>query len=266
MTFMTVELKAKIVALANQKGGVGKTTSALNLAAVLASKGKKILLVDSDPQGNASSGVGVFNSDPKKHLYHCYTNKPEAEACIQKTNLKNLSILAASIDLVGVEVELISVKNREKRLKSILRQVRNQYHFIIIDCPPSLGLLTINGLTAADSVLIPMQCEYFSLEGLAQLIETIRKVKKNFNRGLYIEGLLMTMFDRRNRLTHQVASEIKSHFGDQVFNTVIPRNVRLSESPSYGKTIIEYDKNCPGAKAFIKLGNEFLRRNRKKTS
>ena len=263
-TFMAVERKAKIVALANQKGGVGKTTTALNLSAVLASKGKKILLVDSDPQGNASSGVGVFNSDPEKHLYHCYTNKPDAAAsCIQKTNLKNLSVLAASIDLVGVEVELISLKNREKRLRNILRHVRNQYHFIIIDCPPSLGLLTINGLTAADSVLIPMQCEYFSLEGLAQLIGTIRKVKKNLNRGLYIEGLLMTMFDRRNRLTHQVAEEIKLHFGAQVFTTVIPRNVRLSESPSYGKTIIEYDKNCSGAKAFIKFGNEFLRRNRK---
>ena len=260
---MAVERNAKIVALANQKGGVGKTTTALNLAAVLAGKGKKILLIDSDPQGNASSGVGVFNSDPEKHLYHCYIKQPDIKTCIQETNLKNLSVLAASIDLVGVEVELISLKNREKRLKNILRKVRDQYHFILIDCPPSLGLLTINGLTAADSVLIPMQCEYFSLEGLAQLINTIRKVKKNYNRGLYIEGILMTMFDQRNRLTHQVAAEIKQHFGDQVFTTVIPRNVRLSESPSYGKTIMEYDKNCTGAKAFIKLGNEFLRRNRK---
>ncbi len=254
---------AKIIALANQKGGVGKTTTALNLSAVLATKGKKVLLVDSDPQGNASSGVGVFNSDPEKHLYHCYMNNPDAGPCIQSTNVKNLSVLAASIDLVGVEVELISLKNREKRLKTILRTVRHQYHYMIIDCPPSLGLLTINGLTAADSVLIPMQCEYFALEGLAQLIATIRKVKKNLNRGLYIEGLLMSMFDRRNRLTHQVAAEIQQHFGDQVFTTVIPRNVRLSESPSHGKTIIEYDKSCPGAKAFIKLGNEFLKRNRK---
>lgn len=255
---------AKIIAFANQKGGVGKTTTALNLSAVLAGKGKKVLLVDSDPQGNASSGVGVFNSDPEKHLYHCYMNNPDAEPCIQPTNVKNLSVLAASIDLVGVEIELISLKEREKKLKSILRTVRNQYHYIIIDCPPSLGLLTINGLTAADSVLIPMQCEYFALEGLAQLIATIRKVKKNLNRGLYIEGLLMSMYDRRNRLTHQVAAEIQKHFGDQVFTTVIPRNVRLSESPSHGKTIIEYDKSCPGAKAFVKLGNEFLKRNRKK--
>jgi chromosome partitioning protein len=207
--------------------------------------------------------VGVFNSDPEKNLYHCYLNHPETVSCIQQTNLKKLAVLAASIDLVGVEVELISLKNREKRLKSILRSVRDQYHYIIIDCPPSLGLLTINGLTAADSVLIPMQCEYFALEGLAQLVATIRKVKKSLNRGLYIEGLLLSMYDRRNRLTHQVAREVKNHFGDQVFKTVIPRNVRLSESPSHGKTIIEYDKSCPGAKAFIKLGNEFLRRNRK---
>jgi len=260
---MAVDLKTKIVALANQKGGVGKTTTALNLSAVLASKGKKVLLVDSDPQGNASSGVGVFKTDADKHLYHCYMNNPDATSCIQQTNLKNLAVLAGSIDLVGVEIELISLKNREKRLKKILRSVRGQYHYIIIDCPPSLGLLTINGLTAADSVLIPMQCEYFALEGLAQLIATIRRVKKSLNRGLYIEGLLMSMYDRRNRLTHQVAGEIEQHFGDQVFKTIIPRNVRLSESPSHGMTIIEYDKNCPGAKAFIKLGNEFLRRNRK---
>jgi len=260
---MAVLKYAKILAFANQKGGVGKTTTALNLSGVLAAKGKKVLLVDSDPQGNASSGVGVFNSDPEKHLYHCYMNNTDTSQCIQPTNVKNLSVLAASIDLVGVEVELISLKNREKRLKSILRQVRDKYDFIIIDCPPSLGLLTINGLTAADSVIIPMQCEYFALEGLAQLIATIRKVKKSLNRGLYIEGLLMSMYDRRNRLTHQVAEEIQNHFGDQVFKTVIPRNVRLSESPSHGKTILEYDKNCPGAKAFIKLGNEFLKRHRK---
>jgi chromosome partitioning protein len=253
--------KAKIVTLANQKGGVGKTTTALNLSAILATKGKKVLLVDSDPQGNASSGVGVFNSDPERHLYHCYMNNPDTADCIQETNVKNLSVLAASIDLVGVEVELISLKNREKRLVSILREVRDQYDFIIIDCPPSLGLLTINSLTASDSVLIPMQCEYFAMEGLAQLISTIRRVKKSLNRGLYIEGLLMSMYDKRNRLTHQVASEVQKHFGGQVFSTVIPRNVRLSESPSYGKTIIEYDKKCPGAKAFIKLGNEFLKRN-----
>jgi len=257
---MTNTLNAKVVALANQKGGVGKTTTALNLAAVLASKGKKVLLVDSDPQGNASSGVGVFRSDNGNQLYHCFMGDQATENCIYPCAIKTLNILPSSIDLVGVEIELISLKDREKKLRQILRSVRDRYHYIIIDCPPSLGLLTINALTAADSVLIPMQCEYFALEGLAQLIETIRKVKKSLNPGLYIEGLLLTMYDQRNRLTHQVATEIKKHFGPKVFNTIVPRNVRLSESPSYGKTILEYDRNCPGAKAYIKLGNEFLRR------
>ncbi len=256
------KLQTKIVALANQKGGVGKTTTALNLAAAVAAKGKKVLLVDSDPQGNASSGVGVFKSSGDKHLYHCFMNDREAASCIKATGQKNMDILPGSIDLVGVEVELISVKNREKQLARILRPVKGRYHFIFIDCPPSLGLLTINGLTAADSVLIPLQCEYFALEGLALLVETIRKVKKGLNRGLFIEGLLMTMYDRRNRLTHQVASEIQKHFGDLVFKTVIPRNVRLSESPSHGKTILEYDKSSTGAKAYMKLANEFLRRSK----
>ena len=255
-------LNAKIVALANQKGGVGKTTTALNLAAVLAAKGKKVLLVDSDPQGNASSGVGVFRTSEDRNIYSCYTGTKEAADCILPTGQKNLFILPASIDLVGVEVELIHQEQREKRLKHILRPLRESYHYILIDCPPSLGLLTINSLTAADSVLIPMQCEYFALEGLAQLVQTIRKVKKTLNRGLFIEGLLLTMYDRRNRLTHSVASEIQNHFSDQVYKTVIPRNVRLSESPSHGQTIIEYDANCSGAKAYRQLGGEFLKRAR----
>ncbi|MBM9615041.1 ParA family protein [Desulfobulbus rhabdoformis] len=253
-------MESHIIALANQKGGVGKTTTALNLAAVLASKGKKVLLVDSDPQGNASSGVGVFKSSNEKNIYNCYTGTQEAAECIQPTNVKNLSVLPASMDLVGVEVELISQANREKRLKGVLRSVRDSFHYIFIDCPPSLGMLTLNSLTAADSVLIPLQCEYFAMEGLAQLISTIRKVKKTLNRDLYIEGLLLTMYDKRNRLTHSVASEIQRHFGEQVYATVIPRNVRLSESPSHGQTIIEYDASCPGAKAYKKLGAEFLKR------
>ncbi len=253
-------MDTKVVALANQKGGVGKTTTALNLAAVLAAKGKKVLLVDSDPQGNASSGVGVFRTNGDKNLYSCFTGAKETKDCILTTNLKNLSVLPASIDLVGVEIELISQNQREKKMQSILRPLRGVYHYVLIDCPPSLGLLTINSLTAADSVLIPLQCEYFAMEGLAQLIQTIRKVKKNLNRGLYIEGLLLTMYDRRNRLTHSVASEIQNHFGDQVFRTAIPRNVRLSESPSHGQTIIEYDAQCSGAKAYKELGKEFLQR------
>lgn len=253
-------MDTRMIALANQKGGVGKTTTALNLAAVLADKGRKVLLVDSDPQGNASSGVGVFKTSEDNNIYSCYTGTREVMECILPTRLKNLSILPSSIDLVGVEVELISQENREKRLKSILRATRGKFDYILIDCPPSLGILTINSLTAADSVLIPLQCEYFALEGLAQLIATIRRVKKTLNRELFIEGLLLTMYDRRNRLTHSVASEIQQHFGDQVFRTVIPRNVRLSESPSHGKTIIEYDAGCPGAKAYKQLGSEFLKR------
>ncbi|PIE59607.1 MAG: chromosome partitioning protein ParA [Desulfobulbus propionicus] len=253
-------MSAKVVALANQKGGVGKTTTAMNLAAVLASKKKKVLLVDSDPQSNASSGVGFFNPESDNNIYSCYTESKVPEECIRQTQLKNLHILPASIDLVGVEIELISEHDREKKLKSVLRSIRDKYEYIIIDCPPSLGLLTVNGLTAADSVLIPLQCEYFAMEGLAQLVATIRKVKKHLNRELYIEGLLLTMYDKRNRLTHSVATEIQGHFGNQVYETVIPRNVRLSESPSHGKTILEYDKNCIGAKAYIKLGSEFLNR------
>jgi len=253
-------VETHIIALANQKGGVGKTTTALNLAAVLASKGKKVLLVDSDPQGNASSGVGVFKSNTEQNIYSCYTGIKDTGDCIQTTSVKNLSILPASIDLVGVEVELLSQENREKRLKSVLRPIRDSFDYILVDCPPSLGMLTVNSLTAADSVLIPLQCEYFAMEGLAQLISTIRKVKKSLNRDLYIEGLLLTMYDRRNRLTHSVASEIQKHFGEQVYKTVIPRNVRLSESPSHGQTIIEYDPGCPGAKAYKQLGTEFLKR------
>lgn len=259
---MTKKIDAKIIALANQKGGVGKTTTAMNLAAALAVKGKKVLLVDADPQGNASSGVGAGKADNGSQLYHCFMDNQPVAGCLRETGIPSLMILPSSIDLVGVEVELISLKEREKILRKILRPVRDRFHFIIIDCPPSLGLLTINSLTAADSVLIPMQCEYFALEGLAQLIETIRKVKRNLNPGLYIEGLLLTMFDRRNRLTYQVAAEIKNHFSEQVFQTVIPRNVRLSESPSHGKTILEYDRGCPGAAAYEKLGNEVIRRSK----
>ncbi|MDH3346944.1 MAG: AAA family ATPase [Desulfobulbaceae bacterium] len=258
------ESKAKIVVFANQKGGVGKTTTALNLSASLAEKGKKVLLVDTDPQGNASSGVGLFKRNGHGHLYSCYMdeNTVNVEDCIHFTGVKNFSIIPSSIDLVGVEIEFVSEKNREKKLRNILRPLRDKFDYIFIDCPPSLGLLTINGLTAADSVLIPIQCEYFALEGLSQLIETIRKVRKGLNNTLFIEGLLLTMYDRRNRLTHHIADEIKKHFEKKVYKTVIPRNVRLSESPSHGKTILEYDRGCPGAKAYMDLGKEFSQRNR----
>ena len=254
--------KCVVVAVANQKGGVGKTTSAVNLAGFLAKKRKKILVVDSDPQGNASSGVGVKTKNLRKHLYHILCGNAERSDVIIKTSVKNLDILPTNIDLVATELELINQENREGFLSNALNGVRQEYDFVFIDCPPSLGLLTVNALTAADSVLIPMQCEYFAMEGLAQLINTVRSVKKTFNSDLYIEGLLLTMFDTRNKLSHQVAEEINRHFGDQVFKTIIPRNVRLSECPSHGQTIMEYDIKSTGARAYASLATEFLKRQR----
>lgn len=255
---------AKIVALANQKGGVGKTTTAINLAASISLLGRKVLVVDSDPQGNTSSGLGVSRANGGTHLYHCYMGEAETPNVVQPvTDLKKLSVLPTHIDLIGVEVELMTAVKRERYLENVLSSVRNQYDYIFIDCPPSLGLLTINALTAANTVLIPLQCEYFALEGLSQLVRTIRLVKNSYNRSLSIEGLLLTMYDGRNKLTHQVVTEVKNHFQGRVYDTVIPRNVRLSEAPSHGQAAIVYDKRSTGAYSYLQLGKEFLRKQQK---
>ena len=248
--------------MASQKGGVGKTTSAVNLAASLAVKKKKVLLVDSDPQGNASSGVGVRTKELDKHLYHGFTGEHPLADLLLDTGLKNLKVIPSNIDLVAAEMEIASMADREHLLARLLAPIRADFDFVLVDCPPSLGLLTINALSAADSVIIPMQCEYYAMEGLAQLVNTVRAVKRSFNKDLYIEGLLLTMFDKRNKLTFQVADEIKKHFGQQLFKTVIPRNVRLSECPSHGQTIVEYDPGSTGGISYMELAKEFIKQQR----
>jgi chromosome partitioning protein len=256
---MSKKQTGRIVAVANQKGGVGKTTTTLNFSGALALAGKRVLIVDSDPQGNASSGLGIHPGADEKHLYHGLCGDISVAGITRPTSTKKLFVIPTNIDLVATELEIINEENREYFLQNLLEPVRADYDFIIIDCPPSLGLLTVNGLTAADSVLIPMQCEYFAMEGLAKLINTIRSVKNSFNSDLYVEGLLLTMFDTRNRLSHQVAAEVRRHFTSQVFQTVIPRNVRLSECPSHGKIIMEYDNKSSGAQAYSALAREFLK-------
>ena len=243
----------KTICIANQKGGVGKTTTAVNLSASLAINKHRTLLIDIDPQGNASSGVGVPKEGVENTIYNVIIDDRELKQAIQETPFPNLSIVPSSIDLIGAEIELVNVAGREARLKEKLETVTDQYDYIIIDCPPSLGLLTINSLNASDSVLIPIQCEYYALEGLSQLLKNVKRIKGAFNPDLKIEGFLLTMFDRRNNLSHQVACEIKNYFPDKVFQTIIPRNVKLGESPSYGKPIFFYDKLSAGARSYLEL-------------
>lgn len=250
----------KIISVANQKGGVGKTTTTVNLGTILAKKGKNILLIDADPQGNATSGLGV-TKDVELSVYDVLIGETEVEETLQETIIKNLRICPSNISLAGAEVQLVPMMSREQRLKTKLDKVKDKYDYILIDCPPSLGLITLNAFTASDSVLIPIQCEYFALEGLGQLLNTVNLVKKHLNKNLDIEGALLTMYDARTNLSNQVVKEVKKYFENKVYKTVIPRNVRLSEAPSYGMPITVYDPKSKGAKAYEKFAKELLKNN-----
>ena len=251
---------SKIISLANQKGGVGKTTTSINLAAALAHAGKRVLLIDADPQANTSSGLGVEIRELDNTIYECLVNGVDPHTAVVATGTKNLSLIPSHIDLVGAEIEMLNLEHREQLLKRVIEPLRDEYDFILIDCSPSLGLITVNALTASDSVIIPVQCEIFALEGIAKLLNTIKIIKSKLNPGLKIEGFLLTMFDNRLRLSNQVYEEVKRHFGDLVFNTVIARNVRLSEAPSHGVSVLDYDPSSKGAKNYRDLAKELIKR------
>lgn len=252
----------RIIALANQKGGVGKTTTAVNLATALAAVGKKVLVVDADPQGNASTGFGIMRSKRGMGTYELLAAEARVSEVAQATIIPNLSIVTSSTALAGAEIELVAADQREYRLRNGLEEARDIYDFVLIDCPPSLNMLTLNALVAADDVLVPLQCEFYALEGVSQLVRTIDRVKQAFNPDLEIEGVVLTMYDKRNGLSATVENDVREHFGEKVFETVIPRNVRVSEAPSHGKPVLVYDLKCPGSQAYMHLAREVLLRDR----
>lgn len=249
---------SRVFAISNQKGGVGKTTTAINLAASLAASEFRVLVIDSDPQGNATTGLGIEKKPDRPSLYHVLLGGVAAENAIVPTELEGLSLIPADKNLVGANLELVGIPNRESRLRECIQHIRRDYRFILIDCPPALDLLTLNALVAADSVLVPIQCEFFALEGISELMDTITRVRDAFQHPLQVEGILLTMFDDRTNLTRQVAADLKEFFGDEVFETVIPRSIRLAEAPSFGKPILSYDPRSKGAESYIKLAKEIL--------
>ncbi len=253
-------IKNKVFSVVNQKGGVGKTTTTINLGTAMAAIGKRVLLIDLDPQGNLSTGLGLSQNERSPSSYDLLINNINIEEAIRPSSIPNLSILPAELDLSGVEIELASDNDRTIKLRNLKTSLKKKYDYVFIDCPPSLGVLTLNALVASDSIIVPLQCEFFALEGLAQLIKTVDRVKDNLNPSLLIEGVVLTMYDKRNNLSEDVVNDARSHLGERVFNTIIPRNVRLSEAPSHGMPAIVYDQNCHGSKAYINLAKELISR------
>ena len=256
--------RSRVLAVANQKGGVGKTTTAINLATALAAVGKSVLVIDFDPQGNASTGLGIAPAQRKVGIYDVLFDDLELDRAVIPSVIPNLAIVTSSVELSGAEVELVSAPNREYRLRTALNNSQLAFDYILIDCPPALGLLTLNALVAADAVLVPLQCEFYALEGLSHLVRTIERVKRTLNPALDLQGVVLTMFDKRNNLSDSVAADVRGFFGEKVYDTVIPRNVKISEAPSHGKPVIIYDMRCPGSQAYILLAGEVLKRESKR--